>query len=116
VVGAKVERVVPLAKRSNLDLLLAEDVSFECAVGIIADRQLCSRAAAANSTVDALMYGLRAGVKALERGDVQRRITALDEPRMHDCAKALQQRRAKPWSKDEIRMFVAMWVECHDRR
>jgi hypothetical protein len=49
--------------RSNLDLLLDENVSFERALSIMAERQMRGNPAA-KSTIDALMYSLRAGVKA----------------------------------------------------
>jgi hypothetical protein len=110
------KRAVPLAERSNLDLLLAEDVSFDCALGIIGDRQLCSMPAA-KSTIDVLMYTLRAGVKALARDDVRRRVVVLEEQQVHDCCKELQHRNsnvAKSWTEDEVEKLVATWASCHD--
>lgn len=109
-------RAVPLAERDNLDLVLGEDVSLDCAMGIIADRQLRGNPAA-NSTVDALMAALRGGAKALARDDVQRRVAALDERQMHDCCKELQHRNsnvAKSWTEDEVEKLVATWASCHD--
>ena len=108
-------RAIPLAKRSDLDLLLDDGVFSDCAMGIIGDRQLRGNPAA-KSTIEALMYSLRAGAKALARDDVQRRVAVLDERQMHACAKQLQHRNpnvAKSWSKDEIEQFVAVWAACH---
>jgi hypothetical protein len=109
------KRAIPLARRSNLDLLLAEDVSFDCAVGIIADRQFCG-VPAAKSTIDALMYSLRAGVKALARDDVQRRVAMLDEDQLRDICVILQKRNARfarAWTGDEIKYLVMMWAAGH---
>jgi hypothetical protein len=108
--------MIALAKRDNLDLLLDEDVSFACAMGIIGDRQLRGNPAA-KSTVDAMMHSLRAGAKALARDDVQRRVAMLEEQQMHDCCKELQHRNsnvAKSWTKDEVERLVATWASCHD--
>ena len=100
--------------RSNLDLLLDEEgVSFNYALNIIADRQLRGKEAA-QSTIDALLYSLRAGATALARDDVQRRIAMLAERQMHDCCKQLQHRNiAKSWTRDEIEKLVALWASCH---
>lgn len=79
-------------------------------------RQASSDGPAVKSTIDALMYSLRAGVKALARDDVQRRIAMLNEWQMHDCCKQLQHCNpniAKSWTKDEIEKLVAIWASCH---
>ena len=90
-------------------------MSFNCALSIIADRQLRGKEAA-QSTIDGLLYSLRAGATALARDDVQRRIAMLAERQMHDCCKQLQHRNpdiAKSWTKDEVEKLVAIWASCH---
>jgi hypothetical protein len=113
--AAKVSAAPPMAERSNLELLLDEDVSFDRAMGIVADRQLRGNPAA-QSTVDALMYSLRSGCAALSRRDVQQRLTAVDEEQLRDICTLLQKRNpniAKPWPAGEIEKLVMTWATCH---
>lgn len=103
------------AERSNLDILLDEEVSLEGAMAEIAGRFLRGNPAA-NSTVDALMYTLRKGVGVLKRPDVRRRLACLDEAQMRACAKQLLHRNpevAKSWAVAEAEAFVAAWMACH---
>lgn len=75
-----------------------------------------TRAAAAASTIDALMYSLRKGIVALSRDDVQQRLVALDEQQMRDvCAQLLKRNSdvTKSWKPDEIEHLVIAWAACH---
>jgi len=105
-----------LAKRSNLEILLDESISFDSACAQIAARYMDGNPAA-QSTIDALMYSLRSGTAALKRKDAKQRIACLDERQLHACCKQLQHRSpdiAKSLSKDEVEMLVAVWAACHD--
>lgn len=106
----------PLTKRSNLDILLDDDVSFDTAMFVVTDRYMRGNPAA-NSTIDALMFSLRSGTAALKRQDVRQRLAALDERQLRDICKQLLNRHvAKPWSAAEVEMFVMVWTECHHGR
>jgi hypothetical protein len=102
----------------HLDLLrklMADDVSFERVWHDLNTAHLHGRAAA--STVEALMYSLRErGVKALDEPDTQRRISELSEEQLHEVGGRLQRllpEIAKPWTADEVRSLLAMWMKCH---
>jgi hypothetical protein len=56
---------ISITKRSNLDILLDETISFDTAMHIISDRQMRGNPAA-QSTIDTLMYSLRSGTPALK--------------------------------------------------
>lgn len=101
------------AKRSNLEILFDDSVSFDTACSIIADRQINS---APEATIEALMYSLRSGCAVLSRQDVLRRLAALDERQMRDCCARLQNRNpsiAAPWTTNEIEAFIIAWATCH---
>jgi hypothetical protein len=102
-------------ERSNLDLLLDENVPLDRAMGIIADRQLRGNPAA-QSTIDALMYSLRQGCAALSRQDVCARLADVDEKQLREICTILQKHKAsfaRAWTADEVERLVMTWATCH---
>jgi type II secretory pathway component PulF len=65
-----------LRECSNLDLLLDESISLDRAMTIIADRQLNK---ATETVIEAVIYSLRSGTRALSRSDVRERLSHVDE-------------------------------------
>jgi hypothetical protein len=103
----------PMAERSNLEILLDRNISFDAACSIVADRWMRGNPAA-QSTIDALMYSFRSSTTVLSRPDVQRRLAMLDERQMRNCCALLQNRNvAKSWTANEAEMFVIVWARCH---
>jgi hypothetical protein len=76
---------------------------------------LQGRAAAA--TVEALMYGLREGIKSLAtHPDRQRRLSQLSQRQLVEVCDRLQKFRpeiARPWTRDEVTKLVAVWKNIH---
>jgi hypothetical protein len=69
-----------------------------------------------SSTVDALMYELRAGVTALSRNDTCERVAALSEQQLRIIFGQLQNRNsaiAAPWSTADLAILMEMWVRRH---
>jgi hypothetical protein len=94
--------------------LLADDISFERAYGEIQAERVRGRAAA--STVDALVYQLRKGGAALSDPDATRRLAELSEQQMHEVSVRLQKfmpHVARPWTPDEVEVFVELWSALH---
>jgi hypothetical protein len=92
--------------------LLDENVSLQRAWSEIHDAP--SRAAA--STVEALMYSLRAGGAALDCPHARRRLAELSEAQLHEVSARLQKIQpniARPWTPVEAEMLVAVWVNLH---
>jgi uncharacterized protein YjiS (DUF1127 family) len=88
--------------------LLADDISLERAYGEIHAERLCGRAAA--STVETLMFSLRAGVTALGKPDTLRRLSELSDTQLRDVAVRLQKftaEIARPWPPEDIEVLLA---------
>ena len=71
---------------------------------------------AAYSTVEALMYGLRSGIKELSEPDTQSRIRELSEEQLHEVGarlQALQPHVASAWTAEEVQRLCAAWMACH---
>jgi hypothetical protein len=89
--------------------LLDENASLEQARSEIQGR-------AAASTVEALMYSLRAGGTALTCPHTRRRLSELSEAQLHEVSARLQRfqpRIAQPWTPVEVELLVAIWVDLH---
>jgi hypothetical protein len=72
--------------------------------------------AAAQSTIDAVMYSLRRGTAVLSRDDVQHRLAVIDETQLREMIVLLQRRdgRIAPrWSDGDIEKLVETWTACH---
>jgi hypothetical protein len=74
------------------------------------------REGAPEPTVEALMYSLREGVKALEETSTKRRLSELSERQLHEVCGRLQ--RLKPhiapaWVPEQITALVDAWNNCH---
>lgn len=99
-----------MTARSNLEILLDDDISLDRACAEIADRYMRQATA---STVEALIYSLRSGAAALSRKDVRERLTALDEKQLREiCAlvQSFKPHTAQPWKADEVGKIVIMWA------
>src|SRR5262245_6205108 len=91
---------------------LDENVSLEQAWS---ERQVPGGRAAA-STVEALMYTLRAGGTALACPHARRRLSELSEAQLHEVCARLQRfqpRIARAWTPVEVELLVAIWVDLH---
>jgi hypothetical protein len=72
--------------------------------------------AAAQSTIDAVMYSLRGGTAVLSRADVCGRLAVIGKHQLHEMIVLLQKRdgRIAPrWSDDDIKKLLAAWASCH---
>jgi hypothetical protein len=72
-----------------------------------------TKPAAAQSTVDALLYSLRSGIAALLRHDVQQRLALMSDPQIHEICAVLQKcdgRIAPHWSDGEIEKLLKAWM------
>jgi hypothetical protein len=65
--------------------------------------------AAAQSTVDALLFSLRSGTAVLSRQDVRRRLTDINENQVREIC-ALLQKREPRWSDDELEKLLEAWT------
>jgi len=71
---------------------------------------------AAASTVEALMYSLRAGVQALGQRDTIRRLSELNNDQLRDVAVRLQKFQshiAPAWTADEVAVLIAVRSKAH---
>jgi hypothetical protein len=71
---------------------------------------------AAASTVEALVYQLRQGGKALTNPDAKRRLAELGEQQLHEVSARLQRFQphiARVWSPPEIKLLVQLWNDLH---
>jgi hypothetical protein len=87
--------------------LLEDRISLEGAYSQINSR----KGRAANSTVDALVFSLRSGVKEIEDKDVRRRLSELSDQQLHEVGDLLQRLRseiARAWSADEIEALMLL--------
>jgi hypothetical protein len=92
--------------------LLDEDFSLERAWSEIND----APARAAASTIDALMFSLRAGGAALACPHARRRLAELTEAQLHDVSARLQKidpNIARAWTRIEVELLVAVWSGLH---
>jgi hypothetical protein len=67
---------------------------------------------AAGTTVEALMYGLRSGVRELSAPDTLGRLRELDDAQLRvvvDRLRNFMPHIAKPWTADEIAALIAAW-------
>jgi hypothetical protein len=107
--GQSIDPRVARARR-----LLADDISPERAYGEIHAERLRGRAAA--SMVDALVYQLRKGGAASSDQNARRRLAELSEQQMHEVSVRLQKLMphvARPWTPDEVEVFVELWSALH---
>ena len=92
--------------------LLDENVSLERAWSEIQ----ASRGRAAASTVEALLYSLRAGGAALDCRHARRRLAELTEAQLHEVFTRLQKidpNIARAWTPIEVELLVAVWSDLH---
>jgi hypothetical protein len=74
------------------------------------------RPAAAQSTIDAVMYSLRSGIAVLTRDDVRGRLAVIAEDQLREMVVLLQKRdgRIAPrWEDDDIEALIETWATCH---
>jgi NAD-specific glutamate dehydrogenase len=92
--------------------LLDESFSLERAWSEIND----ASGRAASSTVDALVFSLRAGGTALARPHARRRLAELAEAQLHEVSARLQTfqpKIARAWTPIEVELLVAVWSDLH---
>ena len=71
---------------------------------------------AAASTIEALMFSLRAGGAALACPHARRRLAELTEAQLHDVCARLQKidpNIARAWTPIEVELLVAVWSDLH---
>ena len=71
---------------------------------------------AASSTVEALVFSLRAGGTALACPHARRRLSGLCEAQLHEVSARLQKFQpniARPWTPVEVEMLAAIWIDLH---
>jgi len=92
--------------------LLDEDFSLERAWSEINE----ASGRAASSTVEALVFSLRAGGTALACPHARRRLAELAEPQLHEVSARLQTfqpKIARAWTPIEVELLVAVWSDLH---
>jgi hypothetical protein len=92
--------------------LLDENVSLERAWS----KMQASRGRAASSTVEALVFSLRAGGTALACPHARRRLAQLAEAQLHEVSARLQTfqpKIARAWTPVEVELLVGIWVDIH---
>ena len=75
-----------------------------------------SRGRAAASTVEALLYSLRAGGATLACPHARRRLAELSETQLHEVCARLQKidpNIARAWTPIEVELLVAVWNDLH---
>ena len=73
-------------------------------------------ARAAASTIEALMFALRAGGTALACPHSRRRLTEMAEAQLHEVSARLQKFQlniARAWTPIEVEFLVAIWIDLH---
>ena len=73
---------------------------------------------AAQSTVDAIMFSLRDGVRALSRPDTLRRLSELDDLQLREVVVRLLQFKteiAEPWTPEGVGILLAVRRKLHER-
>jgi len=71
---------------------------------------------AASSTVEALVFSLRAGGAALPCPHARRRLSELSEAQLHEVSARLQKFQpniARAWTPIEVELLVAVWSDLH---
>ena len=71
---------------------------------------------AASSTVEALVFSLRAGGTALAFPHARRRLSELSEAQLHEVSARLQKFQpniARAWTPIEVELLVAVWSDLH---
>ena len=74
----------------------------------------CTRAAA--STIEALVFSLRAGGVALDCPAARGRLSELSEAQLHEVCARLQKFNpniARAWTPIEVELLVAVWNDLH---
>jgi hypothetical protein len=74
------------------------------------------RGQAAASTVEALVYQLRQGGRALKDPGAKRRLAGLSEQQLHEVSARLQRFQphiARAWSPSEVELLVQLWSDLH---
>ena len=92
--------------------LLDEDFSLERAWSEINE----ASGRAASSTVEALVFSLRAGGTALACPHARRRLAELAEAQLHEVSARLQTfqpKIARAWTLIEVELLVAVWSDLH---
>ena len=92
--------------------LLDESFSLERAWSEIND----ASGRAASSTVEALVFSLRAGGTALACPHARRRLAELAEAQLHEVSARLQTfqpKIARAWTPIEVELLVAVWSDLH---
>jgi len=92
--------------------LLDEDFSLERAWSEINE----DSGRAASSTVEALVFSLRAGGTALAYPHARRRLSELSEAQLHEVSARLQKFQpniARAWTPVEMEFLVAIWIDLH---
>jgi hypothetical protein len=98
----------------RLTRLMDPAVTFEQA-----KREISGKNRAAASTVEALMFELRGGTKALSEPVVRRRLAELSEQQLRDVGARLQRLKpeiANAWSAAEIPNLISVWTEFQNER
>ena len=75
-----------------------------------------TRGRAAASTVEALLYSLRAGGAALACPHARRRMAELTEAQLHEVSARLQKidpNIARAWTPIEVELLVGIWMDMH---
>jgi len=70
----------------------------------------------AASTIEALMFALRAGGTALSDPHARRRLSELSEAQLHEVSARLQKFQpniARAWTPVEVEFLVAIWIDLH---
>ena len=73
-------------------------------------------ARAAASTIEALMFALRAGGTAHAYPHARRRLSELSEAQLHEVSARLQKFQpniARAWTPVEVEFLVAIWIDLH---
>ena len=99
-------------KNPRVRHLLDDNVSLEGAWSEIHS----SKSRAAASTLEALVYSLRAGGTALDCPHARTRLAELSEAQLHEVSARLQRFKphiARAWTPIEVEMLVAIWFDLH---
>jgi hypothetical protein len=72
--------------------------------------------AAAAMTVEALMFGLRAGIERISEGERMRRLSELSERQLCEVCERLQNFNpdiAPPWTVQHVKSLIGIWRRVH---
>ena len=111
----KQRRKPPDPRIERLRELMNDDVSLDRAYAEINRAHVRGRAA--ESTLEALMFGLRErGITALEEPKIRARLAKLSETQLIQVGDRLQRLKpkiARAWSADEVAALVSAWEALH---